>query len=204
PAFEPTGKVDNSDFYSAQGRTITDGENSYLLSEKDQIAHYHANMAALIQLGEWFDFLRENDVYDNTRIIVVSDHGRDLAVFDTDYKDPLYDIEYYQSLLMVKDFNAKGFTTSEDFMTNADVPTLTLEDLVENPVNPYTGNDISSDYKTENSKQYVIMSEEWNISKNDGKQFLKSRWASVSGDVRDKANWSFDTRLGSFPMDFEK
>ena len=204
PAFEPTGKVDNSDFYSAQGRTITDGENSYLLSEKDQIAHYHANMAALIQLGEWFDFLRENDVYDNTRIIVVSDHGRDLAVFDTDYKDPLYDIEYYQSLLMVKDFDAKGFTTSEDFMTNADVPTLTLEDLVENPVNPYTGNAISSDYKTENSKQYVIMSEEWNISKNDGKQFLKSRWASVSGDVRDKANWSFDTRLGSFPMDFEK
>ena len=89
-------------------------------------------------------------------------------------------------------------------MTNADVPTLTLEDLVENPVNPYTGNAISSDYKTENSKQYVIMSEEWNISKNDGKQFLKSRWASVSGDVRDKANWSFDTRLGSFPMDFEK
>jgi len=204
PAFEPTGKVDNSDFYSAQGRTITDGENSYLLSEKDQIAHYHANMAALIQLGEWFDYLRENDVYDNTRIIVVSDHGRDLAVFDTDYKDPLYDIEYYQSLLMVKDFDAKGFTTSEDFMTNADVPTLTLEDLVENPVNPYTGNAISSDYKTENSKQYVIMSEEWNISKNDGKQFLKSRWASVSGDVRDKANWSFDTRLGSFPMDFEK
>lgn len=204
PAFEPVANVDNSDFYSEEGRTITDGEDSYLLGEKDQIAHYHANMAGLIQLGRWFDYLRENEVYDNTRIILVSDHGRDLAVFDTDYTDPLYDIEYYQSLLLVKDFYAEGFTTSEDFMTNADVPTLAVEGLIEEPVNPFTGNAISSDYKTENNKQYVIMSEEWNISKNDGKQFLKSRWASVSGDVRDKAKWSFDTRLGSFPMDFEK
>ena len=204
PAFEPVANVDNSDFYSEEGRTITDGEDSYLLGEKDQIAHYHANMAGLIQLGRWFDYLRENEVYDNTRIILVSDHGRDLAVFDTDYTDPLYDIEYYQSLLLVKDFYAEGFTTSEEFMSNADVPTLAVEGLIEEPVNPFTGNAISSDYKIENNKQYVIMSEEWNISKNDGKQFLKSRWASVSGDVRDKANWSFDTRLGSFPMDFEK
>ncbi len=204
PDFEPTVNVDNSNFYPAEGRTITNGEDSCLLSEKDQIAHYHANMAGLIQLGRWFDYLRETEVYDNTRIILVSDHGRDLAVFDTDYTDPLYDIEYYQSLLLVKDFYADGFTTSEDFMTNADVPTLAVEGLIEEPVNPFTGNLISSDHKTENNKQYVIMSEEWNISKNDGKQFLKSRWASVSGDVRDKANWSFDTRLGSFPMDFEK
>ena len=203
PDFEPTANVDNSNYYSAEGRAITDGEDTRLLTEKDQIAHYHANMAALMQLGQWFDYLRENDVYDNTRIIIVSDHGRDLAVFDTDYTNSLYDIEYYQSVLMVKDFDADGFTTSEEFMTNADVPTLAVEGLIEDPTNPFTGNAINSDYKTENSKQYVIMSEEWNISKNDGKQFLKSRWASVSGDVRDKANWSFDTRLGSFPMDFK-
>jgi hypothetical protein len=33
--------------------------------------HYHANMAAYILLGKWFSFLKENGVYDNTRIIIV-------------------------------------------------------------------------------------------------------------------------------------
>lgn len=32
-------------------------------------------MAAMLRLGEWFDYLREEGVYDNTRIILVSDHG---------------------------------------------------------------------------------------------------------------------------------
>ena len=45
---------------------------------REQLAHYHANAAALLRLGEWFDWMREQGVYDNTRIIIVSDHGRDL------------------------------------------------------------------------------------------------------------------------------
>ncbi len=204
PTFEPAGVVDNSEYYSKKGKTITDGENSYLLSEKNQISHYHVNMASMIQLGKWFDYLRENDVYDNTRIIIVSDHGRNLGVFDTDFEDSLHDIEYYQSMLMVKDFNAHGFTTVEDFMTNADVPTLAMEGLIDAPVNPFTGEAINSEYKTENSKQYVIMSKQWSVSKNDGKQFLEAEWATVSGDVRNKENWDIDTKLRVLPEEFTK
>jgi YidC/Oxa1 family membrane protein insertase len=40
--------------------------------------HYHVAMAALLLLGQWFDFLKENGAYDNTRIIVSSDHGSNL------------------------------------------------------------------------------------------------------------------------------
>ena len=36
PAFEPVANVDNSDFYSEEGRTITDGEDSYLLGERNR------------------------------------------------------------------------------------------------------------------------------------------------------------------------
>lgn len=35
-------------------------------------------------------------------------------------------------------------------MTNADVPSIALKDVIENPVNPFTGKDISSEYKSKN------------------------------------------------------
>lgn len=49
---------------------------------------------------------------------------------------------------MVKDFNRKGFSTSDTFMTNADVPALAMEDLIRDPKNPFTGKAINSDEKT--------------------------------------------------------
>jgi hypothetical protein len=39
---------------------------------------YHVAMAALLLRGKWFDFLLENGVYDNTRIIIAPDHGSSL------------------------------------------------------------------------------------------------------------------------------
>ncbi|MDR2181518.1 MAG: YidC/Oxa1 family membrane protein insertase, partial [Treponema sp.] len=38
-------------------------------------ANYHSNSAFLLRFGEWLDALRENGVYDNTRIIIAADHG---------------------------------------------------------------------------------------------------------------------------------
>jgi hypothetical protein len=40
--------------------------------------HYHVNMAAFLLLAKWFDFLKEKGVYENTRIIIASDHGGNL------------------------------------------------------------------------------------------------------------------------------
>jgi hypothetical protein len=45
------------------------------LSTDVQIRHYHVNMAAMLLVGKWLDFMRESGVYDNTRIILVADHG---------------------------------------------------------------------------------------------------------------------------------
>ena len=64
----------------------------------------------------------------------------------------------YMPLLMVKDFGATGFTTDYTFMTNADTPTLAMKDLIENPVNPATGNPISSDPKLEGDIRIVVTS----------------------------------------------
>lgn len=64
----------------------------------------------------------------------------------------------YFPLLMIKDFNSKGFSTYDDFMTNADVPVLAMNGLIDNPVNPFTGKVINSDEKTAH-KKYLIRSD---------------------------------------------
>ena len=154
---------------------------------------YVTNMASYIALGNWFDYLREQGVYDNTRIIIVSDHGNDLAQF----KDRVFtngmDMERYSAVLMVKDFDATGFNISDEFMTVGDVPTLSTEGVIDNPVNPFTGNKINSDGKTSGE---VIVSTTRKIGQGIGdyniKQFDFSDselWRINGGDIYDEDNW---------------
>jgi hypothetical protein len=200
PYYVPSSTVDNSAYYGAEGKTISAGESTILLDTEMKISHYHSNMLALIQLGNWFDYLRQIGVYDNTRIIIASDHGRFLSVFDDD-PNLEHDIDFFLPMLLVKDFGAEGFTTDSTFMTNADVPALSVEGLIENPVNPFTGNKISSDVKQENDTHYVIVSLEYDIGVNNGTQFLPSEWAAVSGsgNVMDKDNWIYYTEKTVLP-----
>ena len=107
---------------------------------------YHTNAAALKKVGEWIDFLKSNGIYDNTRIVIVADHGR--TGFEDGYKwdDKFEKIGpgHYHPLLMFKDFSSKGrLEINSDFMTNADVPSLLVEGLVDNAKNPFTNNEIS-------------------------------------------------------------
>jgi YidC/Oxa1 family membrane protein insertase len=105
--------------------------------------YYHGNMASFLLLAKWFDFLKENDVYDNTRIIIVSDHGTlSITPFANSISFPdiaYWRLEWSNSLLLVKDFNNE-FTLNTDntFMTNADVPHIAMKDLVEKLINPFT------------------------------------------------------------------
>ena len=146
-------------------------------------------MAALIQLGNWFDYLRENGVYDNTKIILVADHGGSLEL-DPSLVQNGIDPGTFFPLLMVKDVGAAGFTTSSEFMTNADVPSLTLEGLLDDAKNPFTGNPISTDEKTAHP-QYIIISDQWQTDVNNGAAFLPAQWASVEANWRDVENWEF-------------
>ena len=99
------------------------------------------------------------------------------------------DIAGFYPILMVKDFGSTEFRTDERFMTNADVPALAMDGLIENPVNPFTGNSINSDDKTAHD-QYVILSWDWSTVKNNGNTFLPGRWYAVHDDVRLRRNWN--------------
>lgn len=110
--------------------------------------YYAVNVASFMRLSEWFDYLKQNNAYDNTRIILVSDHGPEYNIVSNDNL-PLYR-DQLNALLFVKDFNATGEVKTDDtFMCNADVPTIALKDIIDNPINPFTGNPINSDAKKE-------------------------------------------------------
>ena len=158
--------------------------------------HYHINMAAMIQLGNWFDYLRENNVFDNSRIIIVADHGRDLDLFDRKLGDSRYDdLNFFYPLLLVKDFDSQEFSVDDRFMTNADTPILAFSGLIDNPVNPFTGNTINDLQKLE-PVQYVAATTDWHVSTNNGTEFREITWFSTENSMLDTGKWK---KLASLP-----
>ena len=174
-----------------------------------QSGEYQVDFASLIEVGKWLEYLKEQDLYDNTRIIIVSDHGfslrqiEELFLDDTvnhiDLNQRYGDVEFYYPLLMVKDYNSKGgITTSKEFMTNADVPTLATAGIFEKAINPFTGNEINNSEKTAHD-QYILGSDKYIIAENNGNCLVPGRWYSVHDSIWDKSNWKLEKENGVLP-----
>jgi membrane protein insertase Oxa1/YidC/SpoIIIJ len=146
---------------------------------------YHANVAAIKRLSYYFDFLRLHEVYDNTRIILVSDHGqRNVHITKTNLP---FNIDQFNPFLLVKDFNVKGaMKTDMTFMTNADVPALAMKELIENPVNPFTGNTISTDQK--NNPLLILTDIVYDRNENEIELNAQNTYY-VHGNIFDEMNW---------------
>ena len=209
PDYVPARHVDNSEYESEHHiRRTADGKELDLETASELLRiHYHGDMSAFLLLGKWFDELREQGVWDNTKIILVSDHGCylgltgvNLSEQDPDLPDvPGYEKEQwadttcYNPLLMVKDFGAEGFATDRTFMTNADTPVLAFEQAAENPVNPFTGKPVTSEAKGSGTQR--IVESAWDIMTNTGRFFSDPLWITFRGnDVFDPENWSVEKR----------
>lgn len=196
PDYSISQVIDNAiyDDEEQESRQFLDGRK-VLLTSAFQMSHYHANMAALTELGEWFDYLREQGLFDNTRIIIVSDHGFCLRSF-TDmifgYRT-IDDAMWYNAFLMVKDFGSDGdLKTDNTFMTNADTPTLAFDGLIENPVNPFTGNAVNNDKKYED-EHHIFYTDHWQVNENKGTTFLPGDWFTLHGDnLFDMSAWEYE------------
>ncbi len=202
PEYVASNDVDNTEYdaehvdrFTVDGKTINmDAPRAY--------AHYEVNMAAMIQMGKWFDYMKANGVYDNTRIILVADHGFPLGQYQslitTSSTGEEEDLNGFFPLLMMKDFNATEFTTSTEFMTNGDVPTLATSDVIENAVNPFTGKAITNTEKTAH-KQYLFASTDWDATTNNGNVFTPADWYSVENDAWDINNWKLEAGNSTSP-----
>jgi YidC/Oxa1 family membrane protein insertase len=159
---------------------------------------YHTNAAAIKRLGDWFLYLKKENVYDNTRIIIVSDHGS-RTLFLHEQAGLPHNAETYNPLLMIKnfnedfneDFNARGqMRTDTALMTTADVPFLATDGLVENPVNPFTGKQLSAENKEQSF--YIARSGSIRHDQNESATIITlnpSEDYYVRGNIFNPANW---------------
>ena len=163
--------------------------------EYSGLSSYSSNAAAFRLFSEWIKYLKANGVYDNTRIIIVSDHGigyknvEKLTFPDTFYDD--FQRDHLHPVLMFKDFNSQGlFEKNDEFMTTADVPLLALKDIVKNPVNPFT-KQILSDSIKHTQGAVVSSNDTWSPGQHGYSTFniKDSEWYTVKDNIFDSRNW---------------
>ena len=190
PDYLPLRNIDKEQVIEQMEDRNIDGR-TMSMDKSVGVAHYQTFAASLREIGEWMEYLKANDVYDNTRIIIVSDHGKELGQFDSLKINSEVDIQAYSHLLLVKDFNAEGFNISDEYMTNADVPMIALKDIVDNPTNPFI-NKLITNIDKYNKNMKVTTSGLYNVTTNNGNVFDTSdgAWYEVTPrDITVANNW---------------
>ena len=154
---------------------------------------YYSAKGSLIAVGRWLDWLKESGIYDNTKIIIVSDHGNDYT------KNPMMKKDFYVEglseeefnnihvLLLVKDFNKQGpLEIDNRFMSNADVPAIVCsefnkkEKIAPDPTIEVIENRVLKTMRAESWKWHYI---------NRHSKF-KFKWAyEVRNDIFESENW---------------
>ena len=187
PDYVPMSTVDNTEYERANADRFTIDGRTISYETDDQITLYHINVAALLQIGNWLDYLKEEGVYENTRIILVADHGFGPHFSQEMITDFGWDSMTYEPLLLVKDFGDGDFSTSYEFMTNGDVPALATAGIIENPVNPFTGGNLQNT-SAKQGKQMIAVSD-WHTDVNNGTTFIDKGWLSVHDNIFEMNNW---------------
>ena len=188
PEYEPRKFVDNTIYEKNNGvrKSIID-DSELILTSKNEARVYQSNAATFIQIGKWLDYLKENDVYDNTRIILVSDHGVGSEMYDGGISN------YFDAALMVKDFNSNGnFSIDYSLMSNADTPFIASKDIIEDISNPFTGNLITDEGKNDDDKIlfYTVDKSDPKANENIYRAVEGNKWYEFNGgNVSDNENY---------------
>ena len=199
PDYVPALDVDNTEFDKEHPVRVDADGNTLEFENNTERKHYHVNMATMLKLGEWFDYLKEQGAYDNTRIIIVSDHGtpyrwkgpNSIYYVDEDTgENKNLDIRRFSCAMLYKDFDSTGFKTEDLFATNADVPALALDGIISNPTNPFTGNPIIT-FDDSMLPLQVARTSEHDIDVNNGNTFMRSNWFEVNGNVHKLESWRY-------------
>ena len=105
-------------------------------------------------------------------------------------------MDHLNPLLLVKDFNSREpLKTDSTFMTNADVPSIALEGIADNAVNPFTGKPGNRQVSAEEKKKGVLVTVD-NIfmphhsSSKNTFTVSKDSWFRVKENIFDSDNWT--------------
>ncbi len=139
-----------------------------------ELQHSTAARCSLRIVAEYFRWMKKNDVYDNTQIVIVSDHGIVGPVPDRSSRAEAGGTTHKRfvrsrSTLLVKPRQAHGpVRISEEFMPNAEVPRIVCEEIG-GCVNPYLGNKTIAAHGRD--IPFVVSFVPWQFNRQDKKLF---------------------------------
>ncbi|MCQ2247912.1 MAG: YidC/Oxa1 family membrane protein insertase [Treponema sp.] len=160
--------------------------------DKKHDDHYTTMISTFRKLGDFMQHLKDLGVYDNTRIIIVSDHGKGGHDGFLDENLPGLNKQNFVCTLMVKDFAGAGdMKFNSEFMTNADTPWLCTQGIIpqEKQVNPFTGNPLKRENKADYVKLLGAQAESTRIRKESSWHVKDSEWYTVKDDIYSNENW---------------
>jgi len=154
---------------------------------------YHVTMLGFLLISKWFDYLKENGIWDNARIIIMSDHGDQVYHnhIPANITLPSGDkLQRFNNLLIVKDFGAtRELSVDSAFMTSADVPAIAVKDIIDDPVNPFTAEPLYTD----KDSGVIIPTTVWKPFSSHGEytyDFKNNEWLKVKENVFKRENWT--------------
>lgn len=158
--------------------------------------HFYVNQLTIEELAVFLDYLKENNVYDNSRIIIVSDHGASLELDGANnFEDPSLPFTF-NPLLLVKDFDSTGEPkTDSQFMTNADTLFLAKQNLDVSNINPFTNQELvqQKDLPLYVHKVLVQECSPNRIMKRHMFTFKNEYTWIINGNLFDGNNWKTDS-----------
>ncbi len=146
--------------------------------------HYDLEACALHYLAHFVEMLKNLGIYDNTQIIVVSDHagndGINMPTFDDDFRP--------DALFLFKDFGAKGaIRTDKRLMANYDIATIFCANLKGGC--PNVGQNILQNYPANREIIFTIPSS-WQLEHHKANEWLLKKAYKVHSDIHNAKNWS--------------
>ncbi len=153
--------------------------------------HFTTMMAVFNLYEKFFTYLKEQGVYDNTRIIIVSDHGTEIKIPELQNNFGKLRKQNVVASLLVKDFNEHGeIKENMTFMTNADTPYIATKDIIQNAKNPFTDVPFKIDDKDSYIKIQLAQAQSTRIRHETQFKVQKDEWFTVHDDIYKDENWS--------------
>lgn len=179
------GNLVTTDFADEENRSFTSAPAAYYSAKK-----------FVDILINWFEWMKNNDVYDNTSIIIISDHGnpyndngiimKDIGKWNVE--DPLkfsYDVSHANALMMIKGEKSRGVIKIDDRQISSADSTGILQSVTGIPY-------YSSDVLLRAAKQDAVRY--YSMPVDGGSSFLNSisseyRSYEISGSLFTVDSW---------------
>ena len=184
---EPT-LLQAPEFNFRKSKVITNLGNSILKENPE----FSTMCGIFSRYKDFFDYLKQNNVYDNTKIIIVSDHGMsDNSEAMKTFKTNVLFKSLYVATLIVKDFNSHGeIKTDYTYMTNADTPYLAAKDVIKDAKHPFTGKPLGVEDKNAYSILNDSRAQSTRIRKEKSFDVKPNEWYTVKDNIFIDENWS--------------